>query len=164
MLPIEIESRCEDIQKVIAKLGAELVEMTYRRLGGRGILTLIVDKDGGVTLDDCAAINRSLGNYFDAIAAQSGDAGSVGSFFDRPYFLEVNSPGLDRPLKNAKDFARAIGETLRITVKDASGKTTFYLAEVLAVKEGFVELRPLKKTESIFVSFENIVKAVREIR
>ena len=100
--------------------GVELIEVQYRRAGNRSILTFVVDKAAGVTLDDCADVNKRIGNYLDretegdpASPAGRGPAG----FLQGSYFLEVNSPGLDRPLRTPKDFERVKGQSVRVAWK-----------------------------------------------
>jgi ribosome maturation factor RimP len=61
-LPLEIERIRPQIEEKVRESGAELLELYYFRMTGRSILRLIVDKDGGVTLEDCAGINRLLGS------------------------------------------------------------------------------------------------------
>ena len=93
-------------------MGYELVDVQASN-GGR-LLRLFVDKPGGVTLDDCAAISRHLTRV---LAVEGID-------YER---LEVSSPGLDRPLRKAADFARFAGHKaeIRMRTPDASGRRRF---------------------------------------
>ena len=93
-------------------MGYELVDVQASN-GGR-LLRLFVDKPGGVTLDDCAAISRHLTRV---LAVEGID-------YDR---LEVSSPGLDRPLRKERDFARFAGQKaeVRMRTPDASGRRRF---------------------------------------
>ena len=59
-LPFEIENRREEIIAEVEKLGADLLEIHFRSAAGRSVITLIVDKPGGVTLADCVRINQRL--------------------------------------------------------------------------------------------------------
>lgn len=160
MLPFEIEKRMDEIRGEIAHMGAELVDISLHRTGSRSVLTVIVDKDGGVTLDDCVAINQRLGRYFDGLES----AGGSGGVFGGAYFLEVNSPGLDRPLRTERDFERVVGERVRLHHPDERGIVQTYIGRVLSVQNGTVELKDEKKNAPIrFFSVGQIVKAVREI-
>lgn len=152
MLPIEIEDKRSELAAQVEKLGAELLEIRFRRSGAKSTLTFIVDKTGGVTLEDCAQINRRLGDFF---GGQDIIAGS--------YYLEVSSPGLDRPLKSPRDFVRAMGQKVRITAKDESGKIRTWSGEVEAVEEGAVSIRSSQEG-LLKLKLDSIVKAVREIR
>lgn len=90
----EIERVMEDLARPIAAAhGVVLVDLEYVREGGRRLLRVYVDKPGGVTLDDCGAFSRALSSCLDQ-ADPVPDS----------YYLEVASPGLDRPLKKDRDF------------------------------------------------------------
>lgn len=93
-------------------MGYELVDVQASN-GGR-LLRLFIDKPGGVTLDDCAAISRHLTRV---LAVEGID-------YER---LEVSSPGLDRPLRKAGDFARFAGHKaeVRMRTPDATGRRKF---------------------------------------
>lgn len=93
-------------------MGYELVDVQASN-GGR-LLRLFVDKPGGVTLDDCAAVSRHLTRV---LAVEGID-------YER---LEVSSPGLDRPLRKERDFARFAGQKaeVRMRTPDASGRRKF---------------------------------------
>lgn len=81
----------------------ELVDIMYRRETGGRVLRLVVDKEGGITLDECAYLNKKLGEALDREEVMP-----------ERYFLEVSSPGLDRPLRTKRDFEKAVGKTVRI--------------------------------------------------
>jgi ribosome maturation factor RimP len=80
---------------VLLSEGLELVEVEYRREARGWVLRLYVDKEGGITLDDCSQISREIGRNMD-----------VEDFITNPYILEVSSPGLTRSLKTEKDFMK----------------------------------------------------------
>ena len=80
---------------VLLSGGLELVEVEYRREARGWVLRFYVDKEGGITLDDCAQISREIGRNLD-----------VEDFITTPYIIEVSSPGLTRSLKTEKDFMR----------------------------------------------------------
>ena len=100
------------VEPVVNGMGYELVDIQVSA-GGR-LLRLFIDKPGGVTLDDCGAVSRQLTRV---LAVEGID-------YDR---LEVSSPGLDRPLRKASDFARFAGQKadLRMRVADATGRRRF---------------------------------------
>ena len=100
------------VEPVVTGMGYELVDMQVS--GGARLLRLFIDKPGGITLDDCEAVSRQL---MRVLAVEGID-------YDR---LEVSSPGLDRPLRKASDFARFAGQKadLRMRVADATGRRRF---------------------------------------
>jgi ribosome maturation factor RimP len=77
--------------------------------GRRRLLRVVVDSDGGVSLDDAATISRQLSAALDAVAVMG----------DFPYTLEVSSPGVDRPLTDPRHWRRAVGHLVQVTVTDA---------------------------------------------
>ncbi len=149
-LPREIENIKEEIRACVEKIGAELVDLSFRKAGGRSVLTVIADKAGGITLDDCAAINRDLSSFLDESALDVGT-------------LEVNSPGLDRPLVTEKDFQRVLGQRIRVVQRDESGRVVVRVGKVAAVTGGAVELEAQRDSNILNVPIASIVKAVCEI-
>jgi ribosome maturation factor RimP len=90
-------------EALVASEGMELVDLEYRREGRRWMLRLFIDKDGGVTLDDCASISRELGDLLD-----------VKDVISQAYVLEVSSPGLNRRLRKKEDFSRFAGQKVKL--------------------------------------------------
>ncbi|HEX6319929.1 MAG TPA: ribosome maturation factor RimP, partial [Burkholderiales bacterium] len=100
------------VEPAVTGMGYELVDVQASN-GGR-LVRLFIDKPGGVTLDDCAAISRHLTRV---LAVEGID-------YER---LEVSSPGLDRPLRKERDFARFAGQKaeVRMRTPDATGRRRF---------------------------------------
>src|SRR5881394_4134949 len=100
------------VEPVVTGMGYELVELQAAN-GGR-MLRLFIDKPGGIGVEDCAAVSRQLSRVFEV----------EGFDYDR---LEVSSPGLDRPLRKAGDFARFAGHKadVRMRTPDATGRRRF---------------------------------------
>lgn len=84
----------------------ELVEAQFRREGQGWVARLFIDREGGVTVDDCAAVSRAVDDWLESE-----------DFIDFAYTLEVSSPGLERPLKTDRDFLRAAGKRVRLKLK-----------------------------------------------
>jgi ribosome maturation factor RimP len=100
---------------VLEEMGLELVEVQYRREQSGWVLRLIIDKQDGVSLEDCAAVSREISQLLD-----------IEDFFDQAYNLEVSSPGLNRPLKSMADFERFIGRKAKIkTIEPIAGEHVF---------------------------------------
>ena len=100
----QVRQQLEQIAEIlVASEGMELVDLEYRREGRHWMLRLFIDKDGGVTLDDCASISRELGDLLD-----------VKDIIPQAYVLEVSSPGLNRRLRKKEDFARFAGQKVRL--------------------------------------------------
>lgn len=93
----------------------ELVDVEYLSRHGKWVLRLYIDKEGGVTLDDCARVSREFGDLID-----------VKDIIIHKYVLEVSSPGLDRPLKKEKDLEHAIGKKIKVkTVAPVKGRRNY---------------------------------------
>lgn len=81
----------------------ELVDVEYVKEGSNWYLRAYIDKEGGITVDDCEMVSRELSDLLDRE-----------DFIQDAYILEVSSPGLGRPLKKDKDFSRSIGEEVEV--------------------------------------------------
>ena len=92
-----------------------IVDITYKREGGGLVLRVLADKEGGIAMDECTALNNSLSELLD----------KEGVIPDQ-YTLEVSSPGLDRKLKTDEDFTWALGKKVKITTYGPlDGKNVF---------------------------------------
>ena len=110
-----INSVREILDSLLLEEGLELVDIEYRREGRGRVLRIYIDKEGGVTVDDCAKISRELGALLD-----------VHDVIPSSYTLEVSSPGLTRALKKPRDFNRFRGKRVKIKTKiDIEGRRIF---------------------------------------
>ena len=100
----EYEERTEKLLgPILEENHFELVDVEYVKEGGSWYLRAYIDKPGGITVDDCEIVNRTLGDLLDEE-----------DFIEDSYILEISSPGLGRPLKKERDFARSLGEEVEI--------------------------------------------------
>lgn len=157
-LPFELEQRKEGIRSEIEKMGAEMLGIEIRRYAGRNVISVTADKVGGITLEDCVNINRRLSDYFDELSA----AGSS-DVLSQSYTLEVVSPGLDRPLRGKSDFQRASGQWVKVHYLSA-GRPAALVGKVDSVDDDAVTLRPADGSDARRFHFNEITRAVREIR
>ena len=91
------------LKQPVADLGYELCDVEFIKEYGDWVLTLFIDKDGGVNIDDCERVSCAVDPLLD-------EADPV----EQAYMLSVSSLGLDRPLKKDADFARNIGKRIEI--------------------------------------------------
>jgi ribosome maturation factor RimP len=91
------------LEPLLERDGFELVEVEWHREGGSWVLRLFVDRPGGVTIDHCREVSRTVEPVLD-----------VEDFIEPAYSLEVSSPGLDRPLRKREDFERFAGQRAHI--------------------------------------------------
>ncbi|MBU2497594.1 MAG: ribosome maturation factor RimP [Proteobacteria bacterium] len=103
------------IEPSLEEMGFELVEVEYLSYQGRWILRIYIDKEGGVTIDDCAQVSRELGDLID-----------VKDMIPHEYVLEISSPGLNRPLTKEKHLIDAVGKKIRVKMaKPVEGRRNF---------------------------------------
>lgn len=95
----------ELIQPLVDKNHFELVDVEFVKEGSDWYLRVYIDKEGGITVDDCELISRAFNEILDKE-----------NYIDEPYIFEVSSPGLTRPLKKDKDYERSIGKLIDIKV------------------------------------------------
>ena len=127
----EYESRTERfLLPLLAEHNFELVDVEYVKEGGNWYLRTYIDKEGGITVDDCEVISRTLSDWLDKE-----------DFIADSYTLEVSSPGLGRPLKKDKDFERSMGEDVelrlykpRVKQKEFAGILKVYDRETVTIE------------------------------
>src|SRR6478736_2615221 len=106
----------EMVSPILEEMNLELVEIEYVKEGKDWFLRVFIDSDNGVDIEDCGAVSEKLSEKMDAVDP-----------IPHNYFLEVSSPGAERPLKKDKDFERAIefegelqsfdGETVTLSIR-----------------------------------------------
>jgi len=136
---------------IIENLGLELVDVEYIREGTNWYLRVYIDKDGGVNLDDCEAVNKPLSEKLDEVDP-----------IPQSYIFEVSSPGIERPFKRPADYIKAIGQKVHIKFyKPVDGNKT--IEGILeAYNEGTVSILTEKEGIKIY-SLEDISKINRMI-
>ncbi|WP_071459479.1 ribosome maturation factor RimP [Bacillus massilinigeriensis] len=100
---------------LLAEIGLELVDIEYVKEGKSWFLRVYIDKEGGVDIEDCGLVSERLSEKLDELDP-----------IPHNYFLEVSSPGAERPLKKEKDYQKAIGKNVFIkTFEPIDGEKTF---------------------------------------
>jgi ribosome maturation factor RimP len=158
----EILNRINEIVEPILKThDIEIIEVMFHSRGRECRLQILVDKpEGRITVGECARLNREIGYSLDTC-----------NLIDRPYLLEVSSPGLDRPLKTEQDFRRVKGELLKVVASVPLAESVDeripvnLIGTLLEVGEkGIVVEEEEEGGKRWEISFWQIVKCVREIR
>jgi ribosome maturation factor RimP len=108
-----IEKTVEKIAyPIVEELGYDLVDVEFVKENNEWYLRVYIDKENGITLDDCTKVSRLVEDKIDEIDP-----------IDCSYYLEVSSPGLDRPLKKDSDFIKFAGRNIKIKLyKPLEGK------------------------------------------
>lgn len=136
----------EEIQSVVEREGVELLGVELVTESGRRVLRVYIDSPGGVSLRDCERVSRAIDPILEKV-----------DLIEGRYFLEVSSPGIERPLFKRKDYERFKGETVKInTTLSIEGRKNF-TGKIKATAEDSVII----ETDSgdLRIAFENINKA-----
>lgn len=100
---------------IVEDLNYELVDVEFVKEGANWYLRIYIDKSGGIGIDDCQTVSERISNILDEKDP-----------IEQSYYLEVSSPGLERPLKTERDFIKYKGELVEIKVfQPIDGKKLF---------------------------------------
>ena len=134
------EQRAEEmILPLVEAQRFELVDVEYVKEAGNWYLRVYIDKEGGITVDDCELISRAFSDLLDEA-----------DFIEDSYILEVSSPGLGRPLKKEKDYARSMGKELEIRTYRPIDKQKEFYGILLAYDNNSVTIEDQDKTRRTF--------------
>ena len=98
------------IEKIVVELGYECVNVALVTEDGRPVLRVMIDSIGGINVSDCERVSKAVNRYLD-------DSAEGAELSDR-YYLEVSSPGLERPLFTPADYVRFKGKEARIRTRE----------------------------------------------
>ena len=129
-------------QKVADELGLELVEVTLQKESRGKCLCLYVDKDGGITLDDCERFHKQVQPLFEDVD------------YD---IMEVSSPGVDRPIKNMRDFERHQGDMVEVKLFAPVNGSKLYQGNLTAMDDASVTITD---AEDQAITFERKAVAI----
>ncbi len=134
------ESRTEAfLLPLMEKHRFDLVDVEYVKEGGTWYLRAYIDKEGGISVDDCEVISRILSDWLDQE-----------DFIQDSYILEVSSPGLGRPLKKEKDFQRSLGKDVEIRLYQPLNKSKEYTGVLSAYDKESVVIRMEDGSDMVF--------------
>jgi Uncharacterized protein conserved in bacteria len=127
------------VMPIIEEHEFELVDVEFVKEGANWYLRVYIDKNGGITIDDCQVVSEKLSDKLD-------EADPI----KQSYILEVSSPGLERPLKKDRDFERFKGEEVEVKLfQPVNGKKVFE-GELIGLIENQVVIKPIKGDELRF--------------
>lgn len=136
----EYEAKTESfLMPLMEENNFELVDVEYIKEAGNWYLRAYIDKEGGITVDDCEIVSRRLGEWLDEK-----------DFITDSYILEVSSPGLGRPLKKDKDFERSIGKDVDIRLYKALNKQKDFNGTLKSYDKETVTITQEDETELVF--------------
>ncbi|MDR1196631.1 MAG: ribosome maturation factor RimP [Endomicrobium sp.] len=125
----------------------EITDLEYVKENGNWVVRVFIDKDGGVSMDDCEKMSYVFGEVLDA-----------GGILSDSYVLEVSSPGINRTLKKKKDFERFIGEKIRVKTFTSVNNQKNFLGELVWHKDGKIKINDVTSGE-VEIDFSDIKKA-----
>ncbi len=116
-------------EPILAGLGLELIDVQFLVDQGRPVLRVLMDKPGGVTVEDCRRISREIDTVLEVEGVVTGR-----------YFLEVSSPGLDRPLLKEADFVNYVGKVAAVKTREPIEGRRNYKGLLKGVEEGRIRI------------------------
>jgi ribosome maturation factor RimP len=137
--------------EVARALGVSVEGVELLGQGRRKLLRVTIDKEGGVTLDDCEAFSHDIEALLDV------EDPILGS-----YTLEVSSPGLDRPLRGPGDFGKSVGKLVRVVTRQKVENQNFFIGRISGVSGDGIRLT-LKGDRQVEILFDNISRARLEV-
>lgn len=143
------------IAPILEQMVLELVDLEFKHEGRDWVLRIFIDKEGGVTLDDCADLSREVGAVLE-----------VEDVIEAAYRLEVSSPGLDRPLRRPQDYERFKGALVKVKTfekLDPDGRgheRKTFVGRLVGLEDGQVTILQVdKKGGEVSFPLEGIAKA-----
>ncbi len=133
-----VEKIVDEVESTLNAFGFELVQLKYGGPRHHPVLSVYIDKPGGVTVNDCQDVNARLSVLLDILDPIAGN-----------YNLVVSSPGVDRPLTREDDFRRFSGQQAAITYRDADGKRVSVRGTIGGIAEGCIILDTTEETRRI---------------
>ena len=134
------ETRTEElITPILDRMNFELVDVEYVKEGGTWYLRAYIDKEGGITVNDCEAVAREMNEILDRE-----------DFVEDSYVFEVSSPGLGSPLKKEKDYIRSMGKEVEIRTYRAVNREKEFYGILSAYDENTVTIKTEDGTEMTF--------------
>ena len=138
-------------REILEFAGMELVHLEMKREPGGLLLRVYIDKEGGVTLEDCARVSRQLSVQLD-----------VEDPIEGRYTLEVSSPGLDRPLHSDRDFERFAGRQIHLSTRVPLDGRRNFQGRLDGLVDGSVQMT-LEGGHRVAIPRDQVAKARLEI-
>ncbi|BCP59044.1 ribosome maturation factor RimP [Streptococcus parasuis] len=130
----------------------ELVDVEYGKMGGDYVLSIFVDKEGGISLQDTADLSEVISPILDTIKPDP---------FPEQYMLEVTSPGLERPLKTADAVEKAVGKYIHVKLYQAIDKIKVFEGTLLSFDGTDLIMEYMDKTrkKEVTIPYQTVAKA-----
>lgn len=140
------------VEPILAEHGFELYDVEFVKEGHSWYLRVYIDKDNGITLEDCATVSDQLSEALDNAEPDP---------IPQAYFLEVSSPGAERPLKRERDYERALNQYIHVSLYQAVNGQKVYEGTMTELTPDTLTLDYLDKTrhKTITLDRSKIAKA-----
>lgn len=147
-----VETVTELVTPILEEQNFELVEVEFVKEGKNWFLRVFIDKEGGIDIEECAFVSEHLSEKLDSIDPDP---------IPQAYFLEVSSPGAERPLKKEADYQRALGEYIHVSLYQPLDGEKQYEGFLQSYDDAELVLKIRIKTreKEITVDRKNIAKA-----
>ena len=145
-----VEAITSLVMPVLQEKDLVLVDVLYRRESSGWVLRLLIDKEDGVTLDDCTAVSREVSHLLD-----------IEDIIEQAFNLEVSSPGLDRPLKSVGDFQRFAGRKAKVTTKEPIEGNQVFMGRINKVEDELITMEVGQ--QELRIPFSEVAKARLEV-
>ncbi|MDD5194794.1 MAG: hypothetical protein PHQ96_03850 [Candidatus Omnitrophica bacterium] len=144
----ENETLKAKIEELLKEENAELIEFkVYLHFSTYNVRCLVDYPAGGITVDTCSKFNHRIVSFLEETKLLGED-----------FVVEVNSPGLDRPLKEYKDFLRKLGKTIGVWLKVTQEEKAYWEGEIIEVNENGIVLKAKDKLLNIELTNINVGK------
>ncbi|HGD3923686.1 TPA: ribosome maturation factor RimP [Streptococcus agalactiae] len=130
----------------------ELVDVEYEKMGGDYVLSILIDKPGGITVEDTAQLTDVVSPLLDTIQPDP---------FPEQYMLEVSSPGLERPLKTAEALSNAVGAYINVSLYKSIDKVKIFEGDLLSFDGETLTIDYMDKTrhKTVDIPYQTVAKA-----
>ncbi len=135
-MKINIQQVITELAKpIVEDLNYELVDVEFVKEGANWYLRIYIDKSGGIGIDDCQSVSERISDILDEKDP-----------IEQSYYLEVSSPGLERPLKTERDFIKYKGELVEIKVFQPIDGKKIFEGELVGLIDGNIVINQDGKT------------------
>lgn len=144
------ELTTELVTPIVEKLGLELVDVEFVKEGKNWFLRVYIDSPGGIDIEECGTVSEQLSEKLDELDP-----------IEQPYFLEVSSPGVERPLKKPEDVKNAIGKNVNIKLYEPINGEKVYegLLKDFDGETLFMEIRVKTQVKKVELPYAKVANA-----
>ncbi len=126
----DIISKTEEIlNEILIDKDIYLVEVDYTKENSIYYLKVFIDTDEGITIDECSDVSRALSNKLDEL-----------DYIEDSYFLEVSSPGLDRPFKSLEDYKKNINKKIELNLYAKKDNKKVFVGKLTNINDGNITI------------------------